>query len=171
MARAVFLELSILDVDQDLELTVPLRSFRSPLLSQWVSSVLEGDAGKAAELAEILGDYPIVLARSLDQIRQWLKHSARGERRFGLVVGPKAGRLRADGLGVTLNATDGSDIAQWYLNDREDVRSSFALEVPANVYTTQGLELDFVGLCRGGDLIWNGAHGNIANFAEMAGRA
>lgn len=58
------------DVDQDLELTVPLRSFRSPLLSQWVSSVLEGDAGKAAELAESLGDYPIVLVRSLDQIRQ-----------------------------------------------------------------------------------------------------
>lgn len=152
------------DVDQDLELTVPLRSFRSPLLSQWVSSVLEGDAGKAAELAEILGDYPIVLVRSLDQIRQWLKHSARGERRFGLVASSGARRLRADGLGVTLNATDGSDIAQWYLNDREDVRSSFALEVPANEYTTQGLELDFVGLCWGGDLIWNGGSWQYRQF-------
>lgn len=32
------------------------------------------------------------------------------------------------------------------------MRSSFALEVPANEYSTQGLELDFVGLCWGGDL-------------------
>ena len=54
------------------------------------------------------------------------------------------------------NATDGSAIAQWYLNDRGDVRSSFALEVSANEYTTQGLELDFVGLCWGGDLVWSG---------------
>lgn len=145
-----------IDVDQDLELTVPLRSFRSPLLSQWVSAVLEGDAGKAAELAGSLGDYPIILVRSLDLIRKWLKDSGRGKRRFGLVASSGAKRLRADGLGVTLNATDGSDIAQWYLNDRGDVRSSFALEVPANEYTTQGLELDFVGLCWGGDLIWSG---------------
>jgi hypothetical protein len=144
------------DVDQDLELTVPLRSFRSPLLSQWVSSVLEGDAVRAADLAESLGEYPIILVRSLDLIRKWLKGAARGERRYGLVASSGARRLRADGLGITLNATDGSDIAQWYLNDRGDVRSSFALEVPANEYTTQGLELDFVGLCWGGDLIWDG---------------
>jgi len=46
-------------VDRDLELTVPLRSFRSPLLSQWVAAVLDGDAPSAAGLAEHLGDYPI----------------------------------------------------------------------------------------------------------------
>ena len=33
------------------------------------------------------------------------------------------------------------------------MRSSYALEVTANEYTTQGLELDFVGLCWGGDLL------------------
>jgi DUF2075 family protein len=126
------------------------------LLSQWVAAVLEGDARKAAALAENLGDYPVVLVRSLDLARDWLKNTARGERRFGLVASSGAKRLRADGLGVTLNATDGSAIAQWYLNDHRDVRSSFALEVPANEYTTQGLELDFVGLCWGGDLVWDG---------------
>jgi hypothetical protein len=143
-------------LDADLELTVPLRSFRSPSLSQWVSLVLDGNAIDAAALAKKLGQYPIFLVRSLDAARKWLKDHARGERRFGLVASSGARRLRADGLGVTLNATDGSAIAQWYLNDRGDVRSSFALEVPANEYTTQGLELDFVGLCWGGDLVWGG---------------
>ncbi|WP_110597925.1 DNA/RNA helicase domain-containing protein [Salinicola lusitanus] len=143
-------------VEPDLELTVPLRSFRSPSLSRWVSLVLGGNAPEAATLARELGDYPILVTRSIDLARKWLKVHARGERRFGLVASSGARRLRADGLGVTLNATDGSAIAQWYLNGREDVRSSFALEVPANEYTTQGLELDFVGLCWGGDLVWNG---------------
>ena len=143
-------------VDRDLELNVPLRSFRSPSLSRWVSAVLDGNTTAAAALAYDLGKYPIILVRSLDLVRQWLKDNARGERRFGLVASSGARRLRADGLGVTLNATDGSAIAQLYLNDRGDVRSSFALEVPANEYTTQGLELDFVGLCWGGDLIWDG---------------
>ena len=141
---------------QDLELTVPLRSFRSPMLSKWVSLVLTGNGVEAAELASDLGEYPLMVTRSLDHARMWLNDRARGERRCGLVASSGARRLRADGLGVILNATDGSAIAQWYLNGRDDVRSSFALEVPANEYTTQGLELDFVGLCWGGDMVWNG---------------
>lgn len=143
-------------VEPALELTVPLRSFRSPSLSQWVSLVLEGNESEAADLAANLGEYPLLVTRNLDFARQWLKENARGQRRYGLVACSGARRLRADGLGVTLNATDGSAIAQWYLNERGDVRASFALEVPANEYTTQGLELDFVGLCWGGDLVWGG---------------
>ena len=61
-----------------------------------------------------------------------------------------ARRLRAEGLGVTLHASAGDEIAQWYLNPRGDIRSSYALEVPANEYTCQGLELDFACVCWGG---------------------
>lgn len=150
--------------DSNLELTVPLRSFRSPSLSQWVSFVLDGNSTEAATLAKELGNYPILVTRSAETARSWLKKNARGERRFGLVASSGARRLRADGLGVTLGATDGSAIAQWYLNKRGDVRSSFALEVPANEYTTQGLELDFVGLCWGGDLIWGGRSWRYRQF-------
>ncbi|MFI2810910.1 DNA/RNA helicase domain-containing protein [Microbulbifer sp. JSM ZJ756] len=139
--------------EPSLELQVPLRSFRSPLLSQWVSLVLNGESAEARQVAQRLGRYPLYVTRSLNEARSWLKHETRGERRFGLVASSGARRLRAEGLGVTLNATDGSAIAQWYLNDHDDVRSSFALEVTANEYTAQGLELDFVGLCWGGDLI------------------
>src|SRR4029077_15338739 len=96
----------------------------------------------------------------LGQAKTWLRERGRGERRYGLVASSGARRLRAEGLGVTLNASAGAEIAQWYLNPPGDIRSSYALEVPANEYTCQGLELDFACVCWGGDLLWNdAAHG------------
>ena len=49
---------------------------------------------------------------------------------------------------------DAEAIANWFLNRwPDDVRASDALEVPATQFACQGLELDVVGLCWGGDLI------------------
>jgi hypothetical protein len=39
-------------------------------------------------------------------------------------------------------------------NGRHDIRSSFVLEVPANEYACQGLEIDFSCVCWGGDLVF-----------------
>jgi hypothetical protein len=139
--------------EPDLQLLVPLRSFRSERVSEWVDRVLEGDAPAAAALAGELARYPIMLTRSLSATRQWLRDKGRGERRFGLVASSGARRLRADGVGQILHASDGHEIAHWYLRPPGDIRSSCALEVPANEYTCQGLELDFVGVCWGGDLL------------------
>ena len=137
----------------DLQLLVPVRSYRSQRVSEWVSRVLEDDAVGAAEVAAALGQYPIVLARSLADARTSLRGKTRGERRYGLVASSGARRLRADGLGQILEAADGDAISHWYLRPAGDIRSSCALEVPANEYTCQGLELDFVGVCWGGDLV------------------
>jgi hypothetical protein len=137
-----------------LQLQVPLRTFRSPSVSEWVGLVLEGDVARAAAVAKALGDYPIRLTRSLEDTRQWLKTAGRGQRRYGVVASSGARRLRADGLAATLSATDGIAIAYWYLNPPGDIRASYALEVTANEYTCQGLELDFVGVCWGGDFVW-----------------
>ena len=76
--------------------------------------------------------------------------------------------MRAEGLGVALSATDGIDIAHWYLNPPGDIRSSYALEVTANEYTCQGLELDFVGVCWGGDFVRNPTDGRWA-FRRLSG--
>lgn len=56
----------------------------------------------------------------------------------------------------------------WYLAQRGDIRSSYALEVTANEYTTQGLELDFVGLCWGGDLILENGDWKTRRFSGSA---
>jgi hypothetical protein len=140
--------------DQDLRLSVPLRSYRSPAMSEWVKAVLDANLPAAKAQAQLLTAYPIVLTRCLNRARTWLRERGRGERRYGLLASSGARRLRADGLGEILQATHGPAIAQWYLNGRDDIRSSFALEVPANEYACQGLEIDFSCVCWGGDLLF-----------------
>jgi hypothetical protein len=137
---------------ESLHLDVPMRSFRSPKLGAWIEHLIGGELAKAAATAERLS-YPLRITRSLDEAKAWLRQSTLGERRMGLLASSGAKRLRADGLGQMLSATDGQAIAHWYLNPPGDIRSSFALEVPANEYTSQGLEIDFACLCWGGDLI------------------
>ena len=119
-------------VETNLQLTVPQRSYRSPSLCRWVDLVLAGDTFSANLAARELQEYPIVITRSLAEAKSWLQKCGRGERRFGLVASSGARRLRADGLGVFLHASAGNEIAQWYLEPRDDIRSSYALEVPAN---------------------------------------
>jgi Uncharacterized conserved protein (DUF2075) len=93
-----------------LQLEVPVRSFRSPALNDWVAAVLLGNSSNAAEIASGM-EYPIGLTRSLEIARTWLRSQARGQRRCGLVASSGARRLRAEGIGETLNATAGVDIA------------------------------------------------------------
>lgn len=144
-----------LQVEADLQLRVPQRSYRSPNVSLWVNSVLTGNRDDACAIAQHLDQYPVVITRSLTQAKEWLRENGRGERRYGLVASSGARRLRADGVGTFLHASAGSEIAQWYLNPHGDIRSSFALEVPANEYTCQGLELDLACICWGGDMLWD----------------
>jgi len=141
--------------EPDLALHVPMRSYRSPVIANWVDAVLHGAECEACDLAEAIGDYPVRVTRALADMRSWLRSIARGQRRSGLVASSAARRLRAEGIGEFLTAMDRDAIAQWYLNDPDDIRSSCALEVPANEYTCQGLELDFVGVCWGGDMMWD----------------
>ena len=138
--------------NDSLHLDVSMRSFRSPELGAWVDELLSGNTKSAGEIKSRLS-YPIYLTRNLGEAKSWLNLITQGLRRKGLLASSGARRLRADGIGETLNATDGSSIAHWYLKPVGDIRSSHALEVPANEYTSQGLEIDFACICWGGDLI------------------
>lgn len=150
--------------NEQLHLDVPMRSYRSPRFGEWVDALLSGEVSSAKALAEEM-DYKLCVTRDLEVARDWLKAEALGERRMGLLASSGARRLRADGIGETLNATDGAAIAHWYLNSPGDIRSSFALEVPANEYTSQGLELDFACLCWGGDLVVRGGKWIVRSLA------
>ena len=144
-------QISIVTND-NLRLTVPLRSYRSEAVSDWVDAVLEDRPENAREIAARLGSYPITLVRSLTDCREILKQRTRGIRRCGLLASAGATRLIAEGLGVTLSVQDKGKIPHWYLKPHGDYRSSNSLELPANEYTCQGLEIDHAGLCWGGDL-------------------
>jgi hypothetical protein len=142
-----------IEVDPALHLDVPIRSVRSANGAPWVDAVLRGRAAEAAARAR--EGVPFYVTRSLAAMRAGLRALARGERRAGLVCSTGARRLVADGIWPDFPHLDADAIANWFLNRWPDVRASDALEIPATQFACQGLELDYVGLCWGGDLVWN----------------
>ncbi|MBI1760661.1 MAG: DUF2075 domain-containing protein [Acidobacteria bacterium] len=153
-----------------LHLEVNLRSFRARRLSEWVDAVLNGDALRAAGIVADLRDFPVAITRSLTTARTWLRKRARGLRRCGLVASSGAIRLRADGIELSSGFRQGNrDLyVQWFLADPSDVRSSNQLEIAASEFECQGLELDWVGLCWGGDFAFSLAT-NDWNYRRFTG--
>jgi hypothetical protein len=120
------------------------RSFRAEKLSDFVGAVVAGEAETARGIYEqIRSSYPIALARDLSTARGWLMTHARGTERIGLVASSGAARLKPEGV----NVRDKIDPTYWFLNGKDDVRSSYYLEDSATEFDIQGLELDWVGVC------------------------
>lgn len=134
--------------DSCLHLDVNLRSYKAEALSGFVDALLRLDVDRARAEAARLDDYPLAMTRDLQAAKLWLRERRRGYRRVGLVASSGARRLRAHGLDVTGDL----GVEDWFLNGRDDVRSSHFLEVPATEFGIQGLELDWTGVCWGGDL-------------------
>lgn len=141
-----------------LHLRTSNRSLRAEKLAAWVNYVLEGDPEGAASL-RIAERFPILLSRDLDETRSKLREQGIGANRFGLVGSSGAARLRAEGLEPSSTFHADYPWEHWYLGEKSDVRSSFRCEVFATEFEIQGLELDWIGICWGGDFIWNEAQG------------
>ena len=67
------------------------------------------------------------------------------------MISSKAKRLKP--LGLFAGIVSEKDSPNWFLNNQEDIRSSFSLEDPATEFQVQGLELDWAGIIWDGDLI------------------
>jgi len=130
--------------DEALHLGVSMRSFRAESLSEFVGHMVENRPHQARAAFEKINDrYPIKISRDLEATRHWLRESARGSERYGLVASSGANRLRPEGIFMK----SAVDAPVWFLNDRADVRSSFYLEEVASEFDMQGLELDWAGVC------------------------
>lgn len=141
-----------------LHLRTSNRSLRAEKLATWVNCVVDGEAEKAASLA-ITAKFPIFLSRDLEQMRAKLREQGIGLNRYGLVGSSGAARLRAEGLEPSSTFHAEYPWEHWYLAERTDVRSSYRCEVFATEFEIQGLELDWIGLCWGGDFVWDESHG------------
>ena len=144
-----------LSVQQDprLHLTVSVRSLKAENYSKWVNCVVDGQREEAAKLNT--GDFPVFITRSLECVRQSLRNQTVGYSRSGLVGSSKATRLRAEGLEPDGTFHGDYRWDRWYLAPASDVRCSSQLEVFATKFEIQGLELDWIGLCWGGDFVWS----------------
>lgn len=128
-----------------LHLATSVRSFRSEKVSAWVHALLDIDEQAKSLWKEIKSNYPIVLTRDLQKAKAWVKAQAKGSERYGLVASSGARRLKALGVHVKNEI----DVANWFLNPKDDVRSSYFLEDVATEFDVQGLELDWVCLAWG----------------------
>lgn len=131
-----------------LHLSVSIRSFRAEKLSDFIGAVIEGDASTAALIQKGLSGYHLAVTRDLNKARSWLRMHARGTERLGLVASSGAIRLKPEGIHVKSKI----DPANWFLNGKEDIRSSYYLEDVATEFDIQGLELDWAGVCWDADL-------------------
>lgn len=143
--------------DENLHLSVSMRSFRAEKLSSFVKNILDLDIEKAKEdFDQIACKYPIVLTRDIIRAKKWLKEKARGSERYGIVVSSQAVRLKPFAIDVKTPMNH----VNWFLDGKEDVRSSFYLEDIATEFHVQGLELDWSCVVWDGDLRFsqNGWH-------------
>ncbi len=138
-------------IDPDLHLDTPTRQFRGKTIARWAEALLRGDAGECRSILAANPEYPIYLTRNLTTAKSWLEQTAHGTERYGFIASSESKRLRAEGLELPPARADG--VENWFLQGKGDVRSSFQLEVAANEFQIQGLELDWVCLCWGGDFL------------------
>jgi hypothetical protein len=141
-----------------LHLRTSNRSLRADQLATWVNLLLDGKSDEAASL-RISERFPMFLARSLDETRLKLQQQGIGIERCGLVGSSGAARLRAEGLEPNSSFHADYPWEHWYLAEESDVRSSHRCEVFATEFEIQGLELDWIGLCWGGDFVWDPLRG------------
>ena len=136
-------------LDDCLHLAVSMRSFRAENVSAFVKALLDCEKEQASEtFAKFANRYPIALTRDLKLAKQWVRDHARGSERFGLVASSKAQRLKPHAIDIRVNV----DPVHWFLNPREDTRSSYYLEDAATEFQVQGLELDWACVTWDGDL-------------------
>lgn len=127
--------------NDSLHLSVSMRSFRAENVSLLVKQILDLNIEEAnSTLKKISSKYPIVITRDLCKAKKWLKEQARGSERYGIVVSSQAERLKPECIFVK----SPMDPVHWFLDEKDDVRSSYYLEDVATEFDVQGLELDWV---------------------------
>ena len=132
-----------------LYLGVSLRSFRSEKLAEFVKLLLDNEPSAAAAVySELSIHYPIILTRDLDKAKEWIRKKARGTERYGLLASSEGKRLR--GIGIWVPSV--INHVGWFLNEKDNVDSSYFLEVAASEFKVQGLEIDYSILAWDADL-------------------
>lgn len=139
-----------LKLRKELHLEMSMRSFRSESVSLFINQLLDLKVEDAKSTLRKLSDnnYPIVLTRSLERAKRWLRSKKRGNERMGLLASSKAERLKA----ISINVKYSPNFVHWFLEDSQDIRSSDTLEDALTEFEVQGLEIDWACVAWDADL-------------------
>lgn len=148
--------------NDSLHLSVSMRSFRSENVSSLVKNILDLNITSAKDTYEQLKEkYPIVITRNLSKAKDWLKKMARGTERYGIVVSSQAYRLKP----LAIDVKSPMNPVNWFLEGKDDIRSSYFLEDVATEFQVQGLELDWTCVTWDGDLRYTENEWKTYSFA------
>ena len=144
-----------------LHLATSIRSFRTPDLAAFVKAVLDVDTDAAKDLyVRIKDKYPLVLTRDLNKAKEWVCKQCQGTTRYGLLASSGALRLKPEGIFVKNKIS----VANWFLNGKDDVRSSYYLEDVVSEFDIQGLELDYSIVAWDADFRFDGERWTYNSF-------
>ncbi|MBK9330158.1 MAG: DUF2075 domain-containing protein [Sphingobacteriales bacterium] len=139
----------LIKFDDNLHLSVSMRSFRAESVSYFIKTILDLNTEESKKTLDLISEkYPIFLTRDLTAAKKWLKEKARGTERYGIIASSQAQRLKP----LAIDIKSPMDPVNWFLNEKDDVRSSFYLEDVATEFHVQGLELDWACVTWDGDL-------------------
>lgn len=144
-----------------LHLATSIRSFRTPDLAGFIKAVLDIDKGQAKVLWKKIEDkYPIVVTRDLNKAKSWIYRHCQGSTRYGLLASSGALRLKPEGIFVKNSIS----VANWFLNGKDDVRASYAMEDVVTEFDIQGLELDYSVVAWDADFRYEGEEWSYNSF-------
>ncbi len=146
----------------ELHLGVSLRSYRAEKLSAFVHALLSVDDNAASIYQEISEKYPIVITRDLEKAKRWLHQKVRGTERTGVLISKESARYKP--LGIHVLQSDDTNTVHWFLEDKEDTRSSNYLEDAATEIQVQGLELDYACVLWDADMRFEDGAWNFYRF-------
>lgn len=147
---------------EQLHLATSVRSFRTPDLASFIKAVLDVNTDKAKELYEQIKEkYPIRITRDLNKAKEWVRAQSQGTTRYGLLASSGALRLKPEGIFVKNEVS----VANWFLNGKDDVRSSYYLEDVVSEFDIQGLELDYSVVAWDADFRYDGEKWTYNNFS------
>ena len=147
-------------IEKELHLATSIRSFRSENVSAFVKQILDNNPTKANEILLNLKQYPIKITRNLETAKKWVKNKARGTERYGLLASSGALRLKPVGIFVKNELS----VPNYFLDDKENVHSSYYLEDCATEFDVQGLELDWAIVAWDADFRYNGTEWTYNRF-------
>jgi hypothetical protein len=153
-------------VDQ-LHLAVDMRSFRNKNVAAFAEALISNRPDQARELYDsICEDYPIFVTRDLATAKDWVRaETKRPSDRYGIVADSYGQRIRADGITVP---TLDFDAVKWFLRGKDEIDSSYYMEIAASEFKIQGLEIDYAVVAWEGDYRYE--DGEFAHHRFYGGR-
>ena len=145
------------DDNNNLDLTVSLRTHLAGDVSNFVNNIISGNIKKAKALVDDIKDagFTMMITRDLDVAKDYCRNRYEGnmDKRYGMLHSSKARNLSVFGI---YNSFKGVDYGAWYNTPVGSGNSCCDLRTAISEFGCQGLELDMPIICWGTDMIWDG---------------